>query len=575
MLPIIDSGIHVQLFDGMYFQWRKDKKRYEYTGKLDFIPEIFFISFCILEDPVIIYEDCLIPLLSKIYDNWAINVRASDYDLAYNVIPRLQKNNIQTAVISNADIETEEIADFDKREADRRKNKSIDEYWKILREFSTRQWQDREADVFMAELKRVQVHNKNGYLQRIDMAGKYINVFQGERLTVDNPACYENTLWLFGACLIQGIYVNDSDSLGSFLRKRIDSAYCIRNMGTDWRAQHMAVRDQEFKRGDIVVIQAYNNLIYQEAGRRVYSLTEVYQQCQDLMEHVLDSLNHIDGYLMGKIADKVYEILKNDYIFPVRPETESEVKAVSFGTGKHIVRMPEQLSAWLKSIKKYRGLPFERTGAIVMNCNPFTLGHRYLIEKAYMQVDRLLIFVVEEDRSFFKYKDRFRMVQIGTEDLPNAIIIPSGKYIISAETLPGYFDKDDNPEITLDASLDLQIFAEFIAKELNVKVRFAGDEPSDLFTRQYNLAMGKILPEYGIDFVEVPRKKLGEKAISASYVRKLMEKEKYEEIKNLVMPQVYKYLKENILVDNGNIVNVRKEGYEVENGDAVPARESF
>ena len=33
-------------------------------------------------------------------------------------------------------------------------------------------------------------------------------------------------------------------------------------------------------------------------------------------------------------------------------------------------------------------------GAIVMNCNPFTMGHRYLIETAASQVDRLYVFVL-------------------------------------------------------------------------------------------------------------------------------------------------------------------------------------
>ena len=210
------------------------------------------------------------------------------------------------------------------------------------------------------------------------------------------------------------------------------------------------------------------------------------------MDHVLDSLNHVDGYLMKKIADKVYDILETDYTFPVLPVSEEETKSIGFGIRKEMIRIPEQLSSWLQSIKRYKGTAFQKTGAIVMNCNPFTLGHRYLIEQAYMQVDRLLIFVVEEDRSFFKYKDRFEMVRIGVEDLPNVIVLPSGKFIISAETLPGYFEKEDNPEIILDASLDLHIFAEFIAKELNIKIRFAGEEPTDLFTKQYNIAMEKI-----------------------------------------------------------------------------------
>ena len=54
------------------------------------------------------------------------------------------------------------------------------------------------------------------------------------------------------------------------------------------------------------------------------------------------------------------------------------------------------------------------TGAVVMNCNPFTLGHRYLIEQAAKECDRLLVFVLSEDRSYFKTADRMAMVKAGT-----------------------------------------------------------------------------------------------------------------------------------------------------------------
>jgi cytidyltransferase-like protein len=53
-------------------------------------------------------------------------------------------------------------------------------------------------------------------------------------------------------------------------------------------------------------------------------------------------------------------------------------------------------------------------GAIVMNANPFTLGHRYLIETAAKEVNNLYIIVVKENRSLFSYDDRKRMITKGT-----------------------------------------------------------------------------------------------------------------------------------------------------------------
>ena len=54
----------------------------------------------------------------------------------------------------------------------------------------------------------------------------------------------------------------------------------------------------------------------------------------------------------------------------------------------------------------------EKVGCIVMNCNPFTSGHRYLIEYALKNVDYLFIFVVEEDQSVFLFMTDFRWLKM-------------------------------------------------------------------------------------------------------------------------------------------------------------------
>ncbi len=179
-----------------------------------------------------------------------------------------------------------------------------------------------------------------------------------------------------------------------------------------------------------------------------------------------------------------------------------------------------------------------------MNCNPFTLGHRYLIEYAAKKVDKLYVFVVEENKSFFPFKDRFELVKNGTEDLQNVVVIPSGQFIISSLTFQQYFEKGENQDVTVDASDDLEIFAKQIAPSLHINVRFAGEEPLDNVTRQYNSSMRSILPQYGIAFEEIPRKTQGEEVISASRVRKLLAEKDFEAIAELVPETTLKYLKE-------------------------------
>ena len=86
----------------------------------------------------------------------------------------------------------------------------------------------------------------------------------------------------------------------------------------------------------------------------------------------------------------------------------------------------------------------------------------------------MFVFVLEEDKSFFKFVDRFEMVKRGTSDLENVIVLPSREFMISAMTFPEYFMKDYTQTKEIDVTQDLSIFGEYIAPKLNITVRFAG-----------------------------------------------------------------------------------------------------
>lgn len=206
------------------------------------------------------------------------------------------------------------------------------------------------------------------------------------------------------------------------------------------------------------------------------------------------------------------------------------------------------LNKYLDSIRQYRKEGVKGiNGSIVMNCNPFTLGHRYLVEYAASQVETLYIFVVEEDSSYFPFKDRLELVKKGTEDIKNVVVFPSGNFIISAVTFPGYFYKDDMKDIKIDCSNDINVFVQYIAPTLNIKIRFAGEEPLDPITNLYNDSMKEILPKYGMEFRSIPRKKVenGDDVISASRVRLCLDKADFQEIKKFVPESTLNYLIEH------------------------------
>ncbi|GHV14453.1 hypothetical protein AGMMS49938_10590 [Fibrobacterales bacterium] len=184
-------------------------------------------------------------------------------------------------------------------------------------------------------------------------------------------------------------------------------------------------------------------------------------------------------------------------------------------------------------------------GSIVMNCNPFTFGHLHLIKYAAARCKHLYIFVVEEDKSFFPFKDRFNLVKECTKNIKNVSVIPSGNFIISAQTFGAYFAKenDETKKQKPDVSLDLLIFGSVIAPNLNIANRFVGEEPFDPVTKHYNEEMKRFLPEYGVKIVEIPRLEIADLIISASRVRTLLKEKNWSEIKRIVPKATLEYLK--------------------------------
>lgn len=178
------------------------------------------------------------------------------------------------------------------------------------------------------------------------------------------------------------------------------------------------------------------------------------------------------------------------------------------------------------------------TGVIVMNCNPFTLGHRWLIEQSSKQVRRLYVVVVVEDCSLFSYEERKAMVCRGTSDLTNVIVVDGNDYAISATTFPTYFLKQLDTASDTQMLLDLDLYRRHIAPALGATVRFVGTEPSDALTHRYNQLMKQMLP----DVRELPRLECGGKAVSASLVRKAISDNCLAKAAPLVPPSTIPYI---------------------------------
>ena len=178
--------------------------------------------------------------------------------------------------------------------------------------------------------------------------------------------------------------------------------------------------------------------------------------------------------------------------------------------------------------------------AVVMNANPFTLGHLYLTETASAACDTLHLFMVSEDASLVPYSVRARLIREGTAHLANVVPHESGPYIVSAATFPSYFLRDEAAVIEGQAKLDLQVFVK-IASALNIRTRYVGEEPTSQVTGLYNQIMKEALPKAGIACVEIPRKEYGGAAISASTVRQAIRRGDFDTLKALVPESTYRY----------------------------------
>ena len=198
-------------------------------------------------------------------------------------------------------------------------------------------------------------------------------------------------------------------------------------------------------------------------------------------------------------------------------------------------------SGYLNSLEKQKESA-PRVAALVMNANPFTLGHQYLVEKAASENDILHLFIVSEDASLVPFSVRKKLVMEGTAHLKNVRYHDSGPYIISNATFPSYFQKDEQAVIESHAMLDLTVFTK-IAATLGINRRYVGEEPTSLVTGIYNQIMSEKLPENGIECVIVPRKENKGAVISASTVRQALKEENWPLLAELVPETTLNYFK--------------------------------
>jgi len=254
--------------------------------------------------------------------------------------------------------------------------------------------------------------------------------------------------------------------------------------------------------------------------------------------------------LITELSDHLWETGETHYFLYTKPENTKYFSALGFKTIVQtdavvfMERGTPDFSDYEEKLKDVKE-DVKKAGAIVMNANPFTKGHLYLIEAALERCDYLYVFVLSDDSSQFSFEDRLHLVKEGTAHLTDVTVIPTREYQVSQATFPAYFLKDqaDEDVAQYQAVLDATLFKNKIAPLLDIQIRVMGEEPLSKVTEIYNEAMAEVFGD-DMELAIIPRFETEDEVISATRVREAIDEEDFSLIDRFVPETTYHYLKE-------------------------------
>lgn len=381
-----------------------------------------------------------------------------------------------------------------------------------------------------------------------DCTSDTYNVIHNRRVTVNAPLNYTNSIHCFGPCIVRGGYVCDDSTICSYLQENINKLKSnwinVINYGVEGNTIYDLhnMMSASYKPNDIILFFGATPPSYflnQGIKINIIDTLPVYKLENPDHPSIINSVMHITHHMNKLLANHIFKHLQ--------PSLNSSNIAYKQDIKMNLPYTPSlstELDSFKKMLTKYRidNYANKKIGAIIMNCNPFTLGHLYLVQQSLKYVDHLYVFIVEEDKSFFSFSDRYQLAQSCCKHLKNVTVLPSGAFIISTLTFPEYFFKDQLQNVSIDPSKDIEMFGHEIAPILNITYRFLGEEPLDKITAQYNAFLKEQLRWYNIQVIEIPRKSINNKVISASLVRNFIKQNDIENTKDLLPTITYNFI---------------------------------
>jgi [citrate (pro-3S)-lyase] ligase len=297
------------------------------------------------------------------------------------------------------------------------------------------------------------------------------------------------------------------------------------------------------------------NLVYEDDVELTLTLTEdnriiaTASAAKNIVKCVaVDESHQGEGLLSQLISTLIKRLNQRGYthlFLYTHPERTEIFKTLGFkkiveSMNLSFMELGGDIEKSLTDLKTAHDLSKNPKGAVVINANPLTNGHMHLIKEAKKHHNHLLVFVVSEDRSFFPFDVRFKILEETLSEMEGITVLPTKDYLVSYATFPKYFLKHESIIKKEHALIDVLVFKQYYMKIFNITDRYVGDEPYSPMTNTYNKTMKQYLTQ---ELHIIKRKSIDDKPISASTVRKLLKYQEVDAIAKYVPVATLRFLK--------------------------------
>ncbi|WP_425380550.1 [citrate (pro-3S)-lyase] ligase [Spiroplasma endosymbiont of Stenodema calcarata] len=258
--------------------------------------------------------------------------------------------------------------------------------------------------------------------------------------------------------------------------------------------------------------------------------------------------NNLANKLVTYMIQRIYDQGWNEVFVFTKPDYFSTFQSLGFNiiyqnhNFAFLTNRDDLFKNYLDYLAKEK-TNYNNASVIVMNANPFTKGHLFLVQQASLKSDFVYIIPVKESGSLFTYQQRKTMIELGIQEFKNVKLLEGSNYLVSKNVFPSYFLSSPLAVIQEQTNLDVHIFVDYIAKALQIKTRFVGEEPYSLTTNEYNKTMKTVFMANDLNLIIIPRLSFNEKAISATTARKLFIQGDFDELQRIVPKTSADFLK--------------------------------